>query len=84
MQKWYDYDILMNQRAQIGVIDGVNELSYDIKWFDYTGLGPIETVPKEFVFPARYRAWFNIWQSGGYQSYLIGYLLVGGLYLMMK
>ncbi len=81
-------DLLANQMASLGWVNKNNgDGTYNLAIYDQLGYGMEQTwvnedVPEEFMYPARMRAWYNLWTTGGYQSYLIGYALVAGVYLL--
>lgn len=88
MRKEYDEEYIENVKAELGVIEAENENTYTVA-IHLIQMGEVlwttrEDIPKDYCYPARLKAWYNMWQGGGYQEYLVGYTALLGLYILLR
>ncbi len=79
-------ELLENQMASLGTLYEDKKTHWTVAVYGELGYGYEDTpiyadIPKKFVYPCRFKAYYNLWMDGGYQSYLIFYLISGALYL---
>ncbi len=76
-------DELFDQVGTLGIIQSMHDDgTITIQWSNSLGIPINDRVPKEFVTKPRWKAWYNLWNDSGHMSYLLGYSLMAGIYLL--
>ena len=76
-------DALFNQVGTLGIIQSVHDDgTITIQRKNTLGLPVNERIPQDFVTTARWKAWYNLWNDSGSMSYLLGYSVLAGIYLV--